>query len=115
MEEFINLLQEFAFNLAVLILPILAGFAVAALRALVKKWLSDIEANKPSLAWAIKQAAEIAVRAAEQMELSGFIKEKKQYAFDIAQQWLGEQGWSEVNVAVLGAAIEAEVLKQFPK
>ena len=114
MEEFINLLQEFAFNLAVAILPIIAGFVVAALNALVKKWLADLEASKPKLAEYLSVAAEIAVAAAEKMEFSGFIKEKKQYAIEIAQAWLDAHGWDEVDIDVLEAAIEAEVLKQFP-
>ena len=114
MEEFINLLQEFAFNLAVAILPIIAGFVVAALNALVKKWLQELENSKPQLAWYLSEAVRIGVGAAEKMELSGFIEDKKQYAFQIAQQWLDEHGWDEVSVDVLEAAIEAEVLKQFP-
>lgn len=115
MEEVINLLQEFAFNLAVVALPIIAGFLVAALRALVKKWLTELEINKPKLTWYLGEAVSIAVSAAEQMELAGFVEDKKQYALEIAQQFLDEHGWSEVNVDVLEAAIEAEVLKQFPK
>ena len=114
MEDFINLLQDFAFNLAVVLLPIIAGFIVAALRALVKKWLAELEASKPSLYWVLQEAVEIAVRAAEQSELAGFVEDKKQYAFQIAQQWLDERGWDEVSVDILEAAIEAEVMKQFP-
>lgn len=115
MEQFINLLQEFAFNLAVAILPIIAGFVVAALNALVKKWLQELENSKPQLAWYLAEAAEIAVAAAEKMQLSEFIDGKKQYAVEIAQAYLDAHGWDEVDVDLLEAAIEAEVLKQFPK
>ena len=115
MEDFINLMQEFAFNLAVVLLPIIAGFIVAALRALVKKWLAELEASKPSLYWVLEEAVEIAVRAAEQSEMAGFIDDKKQYAFNIVQAWLDARGWDEIDVEILEAAIEAEVLKQFPK
>ena len=116
MNEFVDLLQKFAFNLAVAILPILAGFAVAALRALVKKWLAELEASKPSMYWVIKEAVEIAVAAAEQLSgLEEFVEDKKQYALNIVQIWLDERGWDEIDVEILEAAIEAEVLKQFPK
>ena len=115
MEEFVNLLQEFAFNLMVIALPILAAFAIALLKAGVKKVLAEAEAAKPELAGFLRVAAELAVAAAEQMELAGFVQDKKEYALEVVQKFLDEHGWNEVDVAVLEAAIEAEVLKQFPK
>jgi len=114
MDEFVNLLQEFAFNLAVALLPIIAGFVVAALNALVKKWLQELENSKPELSFYIFEAARLAVGAAEKMDFSGFIDGKKQYAIEIAQSYLDAHGWSEVDIDLLEAAIEAEVLKQFP-
>lgn len=115
MNEFVDLLQEFVFNLMVIALPIISAFLVAALRALIKKWLAELEANKPQLHWYLLQAAEVAVAAAEKMDASEFIEDKKQYAIEIAQSWLDAHGWDEVDIDVLEAAIEAEVLKQFPK
>ena len=115
MEEFINLLQEFVFNLMVIALPIISAFLVAALRALIKKWLAELEAAKPNFAHYLNGAVAIAVAAAEQMELAGFIEDKKQYALNIAQAYLNEQGWDEFDIDVLEAAVEAEVIKQFPK
>ena len=115
MNEIVNVLQEFVMGLLLAALPVLAGFAIAALRALVKKWLNELEQNKPSLSYAIERAAEIAVRAAEKMEFSQFIDDKKAYAFEIVQRYLDSEGWDEVSVDLIGAAIEAEVLKQFPK
>lgn len=112
--DFVNLLQEFAFNLAVILLPVLASFAVAALTALTKKWLAEIERNKPELWFYLDTAVEMAVRAVEQMELNDLVSDKKQEAFNIAQAYLNEHGWDEIDVAVLEAAIEAEVMKQFP-
>ena len=114
MEEFVNLLQEFAFNLSVAILPIIAGFVVAALNALVKKWLQEIENSKPNLYWYLQEAAEVAVAAAEKMNVSEFIDDKKAYACEIVQRYLDARGWDEVDVELIEAAIEAEVLKQFP-
>jgi len=115
MEQFIDLLQKFAFELAVLALPIISGFVIAALRALVKKWLGELEASKPKLYWYLDEAAELAVAAAEKMSASEFIDEKKQYALEIMQSWLDAHGWDEVDIELLEAALEAEVLRQFPK
>ena len=115
MEQFIDLLQKFAFELAVLALPIISGFVIAALRALVKKWLGELEASKPKLYWYLDEAASLAVAAAEKMNASEFIDEKKQYALEIMQSWLDAHGWDEVDIELLEAALEAEVLRQFPK
>ena len=115
MEQFIDLLQKFAFELAVLALPIISGFVIAALRALVKKWLGELEASKPKLYWYLDEAARLAVTAAEKMSASEFINDKKQYAIEIMQSWLDAHGWDEVDVELLEAALEAEVLRQFPK
>ena len=117
MEQFIDLLQKFAFELAVLALPIISGFVIAALRALVKKWLGETEASKPKLYWYLDEAARLAVTAAEKMSASAFIvaEDKKQYAIEIMQSWLNAHGWDEVDIELLEAALEAEVLRQFPK
>ena len=112
MEELINILQKFGFEI---LLTVILPFIASALAALTKKWLAELEAKKPQL-WAyLDKAVEIGVAAAEKAGAVGFIENKKQYAFQIAQQWLDEHGWDEVNVDLLEAAIEAEVLKQFPK
>ena len=115
MEEFVNLLQEFVMGLLIVALPILAGFAIRALKVWGDKVLSDLELNKPSLHWALEEAARVAVSAAEKMNLSGFLEDKKTYAMEIAQRFLNEAGWEEINLVLLEAAVEAEVLKQFPK
>ena len=113
MEEFINLLQDFAYNLAVIALPIISAFIIAALRALVKKWLGELEASKPEFYEHLSLAVEIAVAAAEKANVAGFVDDKKQYALNVAQIWLDEHGWDEFDIDLLEAAIEAEVLKQF--
>lgn len=115
MEEFVNLLQEFVMGLLVVSLPILAGFAIRALKVWGDKVLSNIERNKPSLHWALEEAARVAVGAAEKMELSKYISNKKEYALEIVQRFLDEAGWEEVDIKLVSAAIEAEVLKQFPE
>ena len=115
MEEFVNFLQTWAFELAKLLLPIIAAFCVAALRALTKKWLAEMEAKKPKLKYYLEEAVELAVKSAEQAKLAGFVEDKKTHAMVIAQEYLNAHGWDEVDLDLLDSAIEAEVLKQFPK
>ena len=115
MNEVINLLQGFAMGLLELMLPIVAGFVVAALIVLKNKWLQELENSKPELRWYLDEAVSLAVAAAEQSHLIELISDKKQYAVEVAQIWLDAHGWDEVDIDVLEAAIEAEVLKQFPK
>ena len=115
MEEFVNFLQQFVMGVLVLAAPVLTGYAIRAIKAWGDKVLADLEIDKPNLVWALEQAAEIAVAAAEKMNLSGFIRNKREYAVEIVQRFLDEAGWDEIDVALLEAAVEAEVLKQFPK
>ena len=115
MVHLIDVLQEFVMGLLLAALPILAAYAIKALKAWGDKLLADLENNKPSLHWALEEAVEIAVRAAEKMEFSKFIDDKKAYAFEIVQLYLDNEGWEEIDVELIEAAIEAEVLKQFPK
>ena len=115
MNEFVNVLQEFVMGLLLAALPVLAAYAIKALKAWGDKLLSDLENSKPSIYWALQEAAAIAVRAAEKMEFSKFIDDKKAYAFEIAQLFLDNEGWDEIDVELIEAAIEAEVLEQFPK
>lgn len=110
MEQIIDFAQEWLFNLMMLILPIIGSFIVFWLKAQVDILKQRLEENKPKLAYAIAEASRLAVRAAEGMELAGYIEDKKQYAMDIAQQWLDKKGWDEVEFEILEAAIEAEVL-----
>jgi len=114
MEQFIDFLQTFAFELAKAILPIIGGFIIFALNALIAKWKAELEASKPKLADYLAQAVDIAIYSAEQAGLHDLVEDKLQYAVNIAQEYLSENGWEEVNVELLVAAIEAEVLKQFP-
>jgi len=115
MNEFVNILQQILMGLLVALVPVLTKFIIEVLVAYKNKLLAEIENSKPELRWVLDEAVDIAVRAAEQSNLAGFIEDKKQYAFQIAQQYLDDHGWNEVNIDVLEAAIEAEVLKQFPK
>ena len=114
-KEFVDFLQAWGFELAKLLLPIIAAFCVAALRALTKKWLGELEANKPELAFYLREAVALAVKSAEQAKLAEFIEDKKSHAMLIAQEYLNAHGWDEVDLDLLDSAIEAEVLSSSPR
>ena len=112
MEELVNALQEYAFEI---LLTVILPFIANALIALTKKWLAELEASKPKLADYLAQAVDIGVFAAEQLGIEELVDDKLQYAVNVAQAFLSEHGWDEIDIELLVAAIEAEVLKQFPK
>jgi len=113
MNEIVDLLQEFLMGLLVLVLPVVSVFVVKALKALADKWIVEMEQKKPQLASAIKVAVNLGVKAAEGLKIGGFIEDKKAHALEVAQNWLNQEGWDEVDVAILLNAIEAEVLSVF--
>ena len=111
MNEFVDLLQACVASLLLALSPVLVGFVVAWVKLQVDLAMQRLKENKPNFAEALRQAALLAVQAAEQAGAAGVIEDKKQYAFQIAQQWLDDAGWDEINLDVLEAAIEAEVLQ----
>jgi hypothetical protein len=93
------------------VLPVAAGAAV--------NWLlkaAKVEAGKldtqtlQTLTW----LASIAVKAAEQSNMNGWLDDKKAYAVEICQGWLKARGIS-LDVATIEAAIEAAVMEEFNK
>lgn len=106
-----KLLSDVLQAVLVLVLPALIGAGVSWLKL---KWTVYRDGKGGEWAWALEQAAEIAVRAAEQSKLAGLIKDKKTYAITIAEKYLGERGLA-IDLDVLDAAIEAEVQRRFGK
>lgn len=114
MEQILDVFQKFVFNILVAVLPVLAVYVIAWVKAQVDLRLSQIENSKPKFAEALRSAASLAVQAAEQAGFAKLVDDKKQYAFNIAQIWLDENGWEEIDIDILDAAIEAEVNKLYP-
>lgn len=110
MEEMVDFLQRFIFNLMLLAAPIVTAMLMAWLRLQQKKVEAQLEAWKPKLYDDLREAVHIAVLAAEQAGAAGLIENKKQYAMNIAQLWLDEQGWDEIDFDLLESTIEAAVL-----
>ena len=90
------------------VLKIVLPFLVA----LILKWGAElwlkIQKEQPELSKVLSYAAFMAVSAAEQIFGSGHGEEKKEYAIQVAQEYLKERNIS-VNVEVIANAIESAV------
>lgn len=110
-----KLVEQLVLNAIPLLVPLVIAWVV---RLLTQVW-SEFKANRPEVAYYVESAAEFAVTAAEQVGLSGKLSEfadsKLDYAMEMAQRWLAENNVKYIDIDLLRAAIEAEVLKQFPK
>ena len=110
--------SAFVQQILILTLPPLAAAAVGyVIKALSDVWL-NFKQSKPDVAWQLEQAAEMAVKAAEQTGLKNQWvqagKAKYNLAFEIAQKYLEAQGLN-VDGKLIGGAIEAAVIDKFPK
>lgn len=99
---FISLFLQYA--LPPLLVALLAWIAPKAISA----WM-NLKADRPDIAAVLENAARIAVLAAEQSQLSGYIQDKKQFAVQYIQNLLAQQGLGGINVAAIEGAVEAAV------
>ena len=97
--------------------PLVAALVAYGVRQAVSAWAA-FKSTKPDAAWAIEQAVQMGVRAAEQTGLKnqwqGAGQAKYDLAFEIAQNYLAAQGLN-INGKLIGSAIEAAVIELFPK
>ena len=111
----LELLSEIGERVLLAVAPLLAGMIAAWLGGLIKQaWAKAHQMVGEEWAWALDVAAEMAVRAAEQLKLAGLIEDKKDYAVATAQAYLDERG-IKVDLSLIEAAIEAAVIGNFPK
>ena len=97
-----------------IVLPVVVKFIVDWLR----KRLEDMELQLGERRWSLlKEAVEIAVRAAQQSGLAGHIgnigEEKKRWAIDAAERFLAQNGLGGLDLDMLADMIESEVGRQF--
>lgn len=113
MDQLTIALQEFAMKLLVAAIYALVPVAVMWIARQAQKMRIEWEESRPEIVYAIERAAEIAVKAAEQVNLSGalgeFADSKLDYALDIAQKYLDARGLKNIDLDLLRAAIEAAV------
>lgn len=96
-------------------LPTLASMLVGwLLPKAIAAW-RNLKADKPNLAALLGEAAVIAVMAAEQSQLSGYITDKKDYAVAYVQNILRQQGVN-IDLEAISGAVEAalwETINQY--
>jgi len=95
------------------LVPLLAAQVAVLLGALVVKAVNEIKAKLTADQLVILQTAvDIGIKAAEQLDLAGAIKDKKVEALRIAQNYLTAHG-VKIDLATLDSAIEAAVYAAF--
>lgn len=108
--EFIS---EFLQSFLEIVLPVLATALAGLAVALITKVVGELKAKlNDEQEWIINQAIKSSVMAAEQANIAGAVKEKKEYALNIAKQWLLSKGIT-MDLNILDARIEAAVYDEF--
>ena len=105
MPEFIDFLWRLLENVLVAVLPILATTLTVWLIQKIRAIGGDINENTM---YAIRAAVNIAVTAAEQAGVAGLIEDKKAYALELAQSYLGKQK-IKIDLVLLDGIIESAV------
>ena len=93
------------------VIPLVVGLVAAWLLPKVIKVWKDLKAGNPEEVYLIEQIAAMAVHAAEQEAIAGFIVDRKEYAITVAEQWLAKYG-IKLDISVLAAIIEAAVKEE---
>ena len=106
-------MQEALNVFLIAVAPAVAGFLAVLAVSVLNLLKAELEQRKPKLAQVLGIAVNLAVKAAEQMGAAGYIEDKKQYAFEIAHEYLSDHGWDEISVEIIEAAIESAVLSKF--
>ena len=111
-EDFVS---KFAQEFLSIVLPVLASLLAGLVIAWIKKVVEQVKAKMDQrFIWLLDEAVRIAVLAAEQVNLSGFVEDKKDYAIGVAEKWLAERGY-KIDLGVLADRIEAAVMEEFNK
>jgi hypothetical protein len=93
-------------------LPVLAVALVGLIIAKIKLAIIQMRSWNPKVTDLLEQAVKFAVTAAEQAGAAELIKDKKVYAFEIAERWLELRG-IKIDLDLIDAAIESAVYEQF--
>jgi len=110
--EWMPILSKVIEAILIAILPPLAVVLVSVVLAYAKKLWADLKQRYPSVTDLVEQAAVFAVQAAEQAGAADLIKDKKEYAIQIAEAWLVANHIT-TDLDLIDAAIEKAVLELF--
>jgi len=113
MDELINVMQDALQVFLIAVIPAVAAYLASMAKAWIDLKKADFAHRSPKLEDALELAVELAVKAAEQLGLSGAIDDKLDYAVSVAQTWLDSNGWDEVDVVLIEAAVESAVYAKF--
>jgi hypothetical protein len=110
--EWETVLSTFAMQFLLAIAPVLASLAAAWALAKARTAWAELREKQAPTAWWIEQVASMAVKAAEQANVAGLVKEKRDYAFALIEKRLAANGYT-LDIDLIYAAIEAAVLDEF--
>ena len=110
--EWMPILSKVIEAILIAILPPLVAFLVSVGLAYAKRVWGDLKQRYPTVTELIEEAAVFAVQAAEQAGAAELIKDKKEYAIQIAEAWL-EANHITTDIDLIDAAIEKAVLELF--
>lgn len=110
--EWMPVLSKVLEAILIAILPPLAAFLVSVGLAYAKRVWGDLKQRYPTVTELIEEAAVFAVQAAEQAGAAELIKDKKEYAIQIAEAWLVANHIT-TDIDLIDAAIEKAVLELF--
>lgn len=96
----------------IVLLPPLVVAAVKWILAQANLLVARVREWQPDLVDMVEQAANFAVKAAEQAGIGGLAEDKKKYALEVAEKWLAAKGWP-IDLDLIDAAIEKAVLELF--
>jgi hypothetical protein len=111
-QQTLDVLSKFAEQFLLGIAPVLAGFVVAWLGVQIKLLWAKAKAYNPEAVDLLEMIAPMAVKAAEQAKLAGYLDDKKNYAIDLITSWLASKGVT-IDAGLISAAIEAAVYDEF--
>jgi len=106
-----EILSKFVETFLLALAPVLASLVVAFVAVKVKALWAEFNAVNPEVGYWLEEAAKMAVNAAEQAGMSELIDDKLAYAMDIAEKYLKENYNLVIDLDLIAAAIEAEVMK----
>ena len=101
-------------NIILLAVTAIAPALFALIVVIIRKKYAELKSYASEYGWDLDQFAELAVKAAEGMNLDGQIQDKKAYAIQIVQKQLDGRG-IKLDISVIEAAVEAAVFSQFNK
>jgi hypothetical protein len=110
--EWMPVLSKVLEAILIAILPPLAVALVSFVIAKAKEVWARAKQWNPTVTEYIEQAARFAVQAAEQAGAAELIKDKKEYAIQIAEAWLVANHIT-TDIDLIDAAIEKAVLELF--